>query len=64
MTPDDKLRLVLQMSATVRQLALAGIRLRHPGVSAREEFLRLAALTLGEELARRAYPEIDALDHS
>jgi hypothetical protein len=27
-----------------------------------EHFLRLAIVTLGRDLARRAYPEIDALD--
>lgn len=62
MTPAQKLRLVTQMTATVRQLALAGVRQRYPAASAREQFLRLAQVTLGDELARRAYPEIEALD--
>jgi hypothetical protein len=30
--------------------------------SPREVFLRLAIVTLGEDLARKAYPEIAALD--
>jgi hypothetical protein len=64
MSPAEKLRLVVSMSETVRQLALAGIRERHPGASPREEFLRLALLMLGSELARRVYPEIHDLDRS
>jgi hypothetical protein len=62
MTPGQKLQLALQMTATVRQLALAGIRQRYPSASPREEFLRLAQVVLGEELARKAYPEIERLD--
>lgn len=64
MSPEQKLRLVSQLSATVRQLALAGVRQRYPAASAREQFLRLAQITLGDELARKAYPDIDALDQS
>lgn len=62
MRPAEKLALVLQMSANVRQLALAGVRRRHPGASEREQQLRLAQVILGDELARAAYPEIDTLD--
>ena len=62
MSPAQKLRLVSQLSATVRRLALAGVRQRYPAASAREQFLRLAQVTLGDELARKAYPDIDALD--
>lgn len=62
LTPAAKVGLVLQMSATVRQLALVGLRQRHPHASARELQLRLAELLLGSDLARRAYPEIADLD--
>jgi len=58
LTPGQKLSLVLRMSANVRQLALAGVRRRHPDASPREQHLRLAQVLLGEELARAAYPEI------
>ena len=63
LTPGDKLTLVLRMNANVRQLALAGVRQRYPGASPREQFLRLAQVMLGDELARKAYPDIDALEH-
>jgi hypothetical protein len=64
MSAEQKLRLVTQLSATVRRLALAGVRQRYPAASTREQFLRLAQVTLGDELARQAYPDIDALDES
>jgi hypothetical protein len=50
-----KLQLADQLNRTVRALALAGLRARHPG--APPELLRrlLADLLLGTELAERAY---------
>jgi hypothetical protein len=61
MSPAQKAALVSALSRNVRDLALAGIRLRHPAASERECFLRFAALTLSVTLARRAYPELDDL---
>ena len=58
MTVADKARLVTGLSQAADAMALAGIRRRHPTATARECFLRLAALKLGVELAARAYPEI------
>jgi hypothetical protein len=57
----DKAQVIASLSRGVRAMALAGIRDRHPDASPREQFLRLALLTLGTELARQAYPEIDRL---
>jgi len=37
----DKLRAVAEMNAAVDTMALAGIRVRHPAASPREQFLRL-----------------------
>ncbi len=62
MTAEQKLLVSLQMSQTVRDLALAGVRERFPHAGLREQFLRLAIVTLGLELAQAAYPEIAALD--
>jgi hypothetical protein len=61
MTPMEKADLVVALSQGARDLAVAGIRHRYPLASPREQFLRLAMLTLGGDLARRAYPEIDRL---
>ncbi len=62
MSAEQKLTISLGMSQAVRELALAGIRQRHPAADPREQVLRLAIVTLGLELATAAYPEILALD--
>ena len=49
------------MSRTVRDLALAGVRQRHPEASPREQLLRLALTIHGRDLATAAYPEIAEL---
>lgn len=54
--------LITGASRAARALALAGLRARHPAASERELLIRLAALTLGRDLARRVYPELDRLD--
>ena len=61
--PWRKLALMAEMGQTVRMLALAGLRQRHPHDSSAVRRRRLADLWLGPELARRAYgpwPEGDA----
>jgi len=60
MSPAEKAAIVSGLTRAVYDLALAGVRLRHPGASPREQFLRLALVTLGPDLARQAYPEIAA----
>jgi len=62
MSPAEKAAIVSGLTQAVHDLALAGIRLRHPNASPREQFLRLALLTLGPDLARRVYPEITTTD--
>jgi hypothetical protein len=61
MTPARKARLITGLTQASRTMALAGIRHRYPDASPREHFLRLAILTLGLDLAGRAYPEINDL---
>jgi len=62
MIAEQKLATVMQMNQAVRGLALAGVRARFPNAGPREQFLRLAIVTLGLGLAQAAYPEIAALD--
>lgn len=62
MSPAEKLRIVAELNGAVDGMALAGIRHRHPDASPREQFLRLASLKLGRDLARQVYPEIEHLD--
>jgi hypothetical protein len=47
--------MVLDANRTARALALAGLRLRHPGESPELLRRRLADLWLGPELAGKAY---------
>ena len=60
MSAAEKAAIVSGLTQAVFELALAGVRLRHPDASPREQFLRLALITLGPDLAQRAYPEIVA----
>jgi hypothetical protein len=62
MTPAEKAAIVSTLTRAVYDLALTGVRLRHPLASPHEQFLRLAVITLGPDLARKAYPEVDELD--
>ena len=62
MSPAEKAAIVSGLTEAVYELALAGIRLRHPNASPREQFLRLALVTLGPDLARLAHPEIATTD--
>lgn len=53
--PWRKLEIAAAMSTTVRELALTGIRSRHPEASEDEIRKRLAALLLPPDLVRAAY---------
>jgi predicted Fe-S protein YdhL (DUF1289 family) len=57
MTPAEKAAIVSGLTSAAYELARAGIRQRHPDASSREQFLRLALITLGPALARKAYPD-------
>jgi hypothetical protein len=50
-----KLEMLGQMNAAVRQLALQGLRARHPGATEAQLRRYLADLLLGPELAARVY---------
>ena len=55
MPPWRKLEMVAQLNQTARDLALAGLRERHPDATPEELRRRLADIILGPELASRAY---------
>jgi hypothetical protein len=55
MTPARKLQLVLEAMQLSRDLALAGLRARHPAAAPGELRRRLFGLELGEELATKVY---------
>ena len=62
MTPAEKGEIITGLTRAVFELAAAGVRHRYPEATPREQFLRLAIVTLGPDLALRAYPEIAQLD--
>jgi len=55
MPPWRKMALMAEMSQTVRTLAMAGLRQRHPDDSLAQRRRRMADLLLGAELAARVY---------
>lgn len=62
MSPAEKAASVTGFTQAVVDLARAGVRARHPNASPREQFLRVAVVVLGVELASQAYPDVAALD--
>lgn len=57
-SPTRKIHRPAQLNASVRIVALAGLRSRYPKAKESELRRRLADLLLGEELARKVYGEI------
>ena len=50
-----KLEMMAELNASVRLLALSGLRSRHPNDTPEQLRRRLADMLLGPDLARRAY---------
>ncbi len=55
MSPAQKFALVSALTKNVRQLALIGIRSRHPGIDEREAMLRLAAMSVDRATLVKAF---------
>jgi hypothetical protein len=53
-SPTRKMNMLAQLNASVRLLALAGLRSRFPQASEGELHYKLAVSLFGEELARKA----------
>jgi len=62
MTPAEKAAIVTGLTRAAFALTRAGIRDRYPAASPREQFLRLAVVTLGEDLATKVYPDAASLN--
>lgn len=62
MSARRKLELVEEANRTARELALAGLRRRHPEAGPDEIFRRLMDLMLGEDLAAEVYGPLAAGD--
>ena len=59
-SPARKVAVVLSANRTARELAVTGLRERHPGESPARLRRRLADLWLGPELAAKAYGRLPA----
>jgi hypothetical protein len=57
MSAVDKAAMVTGLTRAAYAMTAAGVRQRHPDASPREQFLRVAVIVLGSELARLAYPD-------
>ena len=55
MTPTEKASALTALTKAVQDLAMAGLRERHPGATDDELRLRLAERILGPELVARVY---------
>ena len=55
MSPAEKFALVNALTKNIRQLALAGIRLRYPGIGEHEAMLRLAAMSVDRATLVKAF---------
>jgi hypothetical protein len=54
-TAAQKFAQVASLTRNVRDLAIAGIRMRHPGIGDRDTRIRLAAMTLDRMVLARAF---------
>jgi hypothetical protein len=63
-SPTQKMNMLAQLNASVRLLALTGLRGQYPQVSEGELRRKLAGLLLGEELARKIYGMPGESDHA
>lgn len=57
MSPAQKAALVTGLTRAAYAMTFAGVRQRYPDASPREQFLRVAVIVLGPDLARLAYPD-------
>ncbi|MGQ9814780.1 MAG: hypothetical protein ACUVR3_06455 [Candidatus Roseilinea sp.] len=56
-SPTRKMNMLAQLNASVRMLALAGLRMQYPQASEAELRRKLADLLLGKDLAHKVYGE-------
>ena len=59
MTGEQRLKRMFDLNRAFREVMLAGLRVRHPEFN--DDQLRLAVIrqTLGDELFRKAYPDVE-----
>jgi hypothetical protein len=57
-SPAERARILSGLNASVRQLAEAAVRERHPGATDREVAARVAARLYGNDVAARFFPDV------
>lgn len=57
MSAVEKAALVTGLTRAAFAMTAAGVRHRHPDATPFEQFLRVAVIVLGPELAQKAYPD-------
>ena len=57
MSAAQKAAMVTGLTRAAYAMTSTGVRQRHPDASSREQFLRVAVIVLGPDLARLAYPD-------
>lgn len=55
MSPERRLRLVIEMSERAREISIAGLMAREPGITREEARMRVLREILGDELFEMAY---------
>ncbi|GAB4504417.1 MAG: hypothetical protein Fur0043_14110 [Anaerolineales bacterium] len=58
-SPTRKMNMLAQLNKSAQTLALSGLRAQFPQASEAELRFKLAALLLGEDLARKVYGECE-----
>jgi hypothetical protein len=58
MAPEQRLEAAMRLSQAVRELAIAGIRSRHPEADDHEVRVRLTVRLYGRECARRLFGDV------
>jgi hypothetical protein len=59
---EGRARMAIELSDNLREIIEYGVRQRHPEYSDREVRLAVIRLTIGEQLFRQAYPDIEIKD--
>jgi hypothetical protein len=63
MSPAQKAAAISGLTGAAFAMTAAGVRRRHPDASPREQFLRVAIIVMGRDLAILAYPDAAGVVH-
>lgn len=58
-SPAKKMEMLTQLNSAANELAMCGLRKRHPDASQEQLKRMLASLLLGEDLAKKVYGDLE-----